>query len=41
MLYNNAMNMLITNVNKGVFQKYMKTRTKKQKKDSEHLHLAN
>lgn len=28
MFYNNAVNILITNVNNRVFQKYMKTKTK-------------
>lgn len=41
MFYNNAVNMLITNVNNRVFQKYMKTKTKQQRTDSEYLHSAN
>lgn len=41
MFYNTAVNMLITNVNTRVFQKYMKTKTKKQRTDSEYLHSAN
>lgn len=41
MFYNNAVNMLITNVNNRVFQKYMKTKAKQQRTDSEYLYSAN
>lgn len=41
MFYNNAVNMLITNVNNRVFQKCMKTKTKQQRTDGEYLHSAN
>ena len=40
MLYNNAMNILTTNVNIRVFLKYMKTKTKKERAENEHLYLA-
>lgn len=40
MFYNNTVNILITNVNNRVFQKYMKTKTKKQRTESEYLHSA-